>query len=113
MNLPYFEMQSTPAGVAHLSLCRPERMNTFDPAFFPAFRDAVQALTAQGQTRALVISSTGKHFSAGRSLDVFGAGLAGLDTASARARLGFQAYLRQLMQCFDVLATRLPTRCSR
>lgn len=113
MNLPYFEMQSTPAGVAHLSLCRPERMNTFDPAFFPAFRDAVQALTAQGQTRALVISSTGKHFSAGMSLDVFGAGLAGLDTASARARLGFQAYLRQLMQCFDVLATRLPTRCSR
>ncbi len=103
MNTPYFELQSTAAGVAHLRLCRPERMNTFDPAFFPALRDAVQALAAQGQTRALVISSTGKHFSAGMSLDVFGAGLDGLDTTSARSRLGFQTHLRQLMQCFDVL----------
>lgn len=99
-----FELhQEGPSGVARLTLCRPERMNTFDPAFFPALRDAVQALAAQGQTRALVISSTGKHFSAGMSLDVFGAGLAGLDTTSARSRLGFQTYLRQLMQCFDVL----------
>jgi enoyl-CoA hydratase len=104
MQNTYFELgPATPAGVMHLTLCRPERMNTFDPAFFPAFRDAVQALAAQGQTRVLVVSSTGKHFSAGMSLDVFGAGLEGLDTRSARSRLGFQTYLRQLMQCFDVL----------
>ena len=103
MQSPYFELQANASGVAHLSLCRPERMNTFDPAFFPALRNAVQALAAQGQTRALVISSTGKHFSAGMSLDVFGAAMPGLETGSARARLAFQTYLRQLMQCFDVL----------
>lgn len=103
MQTPYFKLQDSAAGVAHLNLCRPERMNTFDPAFFPAFRDAVQTLAAQGQTRALVISSTGKHFSAGMSLDVFGAAMPGLNTDSARARLAFQTYLRQLMQCFDVL----------
>src|SRR5690348_11343229 len=57
-------------GVAHLQLNRPERMNTMSPAFFPAVRDAVRALSDGGETRALVISSTGKHFSAGMSLDV-------------------------------------------
>ncbi len=103
MQTPYFELQSTAAGVAHLSLCRPERLNTFDADFFPAFRSAVQALSAQGQTRVLVISSTGKHFSAGMSLDVFGGSSLGLDTHSARSRLAFQTHLRQLMQCFDVL----------
>ena len=100
---PYFDIETRPAGVAQLRLCRPERLNTFDPAFFPAFRDAVQALGASGQTRALVVLSSGKHFSAGMSLDVFGAGLDGLKTGSARARLAFQTHLRQLMQCFDVL----------
>jgi enoyl-CoA hydratase len=41
------------------------------PAFFPALRDAVAALNAEGRTRVLVIASTGKHFSAGMALDVF------------------------------------------
>src|SRR3982751_5693979 len=58
-------------GVAHLVLNRPERLNTMTPAFFPAVRDAVRALGDEGATRAMVISSTGKHFSAGMSLDVF------------------------------------------
>ena len=50
-------------GVAHLRLNRPERLNTMTPAFFPAIRDAVRALGDAGDTRALVLSSTGKHFS--------------------------------------------------
>jgi enoyl-CoA hydratase/carnithine racemase len=57
-----------------LQLSRPERLNTMTPAFFPALRDAVQALNAEGRTRVLVISSTGKHFSAGMALDVFAGG---------------------------------------
>ena len=61
-------------GIAHLQLNRPERMNTMAPAFFPAFRDAVQALHDGGQARVLVISSTGKHFSAGMALDTFAGG---------------------------------------
>ena len=51
----------------------------------------------------MVISSTGKHFSAGMALEVFAGGLAMLDTATARRRLAFQDGLRQLMRCFDVL----------
>lgn len=100
-------------GISRLVLSRPERMNTMDPAFFPALRDAVRALDAAGQTRVLVISSTGKHFSAGMALDVFGGGLGLLDTRSARQRLNFQTGLRQLMDCFSALdEARFPVLCA-
>ena len=35
---------TTNAGIAHLQLNRPERLNTMAPPFFPALRDAVRAL---------------------------------------------------------------------
>ena len=98
----YFELGSAD-GIAHLVLNRPERMNTMAPPFFPALRDAVRALDAAGQTRALVISSTGKHFCAGMALDVFGSDDAMLVTGDARARLAFQSSLRGLIDCFTAL----------
>lgn len=99
----FFAVTTPAPGVAHLQLNRPERMNTLAPAFFPALRDAVLALNAAGQTRALVITSTGKHFSAGMALDVFAGTDLGLTTTTSRGRLAFQDHLRQLMRCFDVL----------
>lgn len=43
-------------GVAHLQPCRPERPNSLAPPSFPALRDTVARLVAEGRTRALVIS---------------------------------------------------------
>jgi enoyl-CoA hydratase len=101
------------SAVAHLQLSRPERMNTLSFAFFPLLRDAVQALHDGGEVRALVISSTGKHFSAGMALDTFDGGEALLATDSARRRLSFQETLRRLMACFDVLdSARFPVICA-
>ena len=108
----FFSLDSQ-AGIAHLQLNRPERMNTMAPAFFPALRDAVTALNDSGQTRVLLISSTGKHFSAGMALDVFAGDNAMLDTRTARGRLSFQDSLRRLMACFDVLdEARFPVICA-
>lgn len=125
--------------VAHLQLSRPERMNTLSPAFFPALRDAVRGLQDDAATRVLVISSTGKHFSAGMALDVFagndsadiaparerrdpaadsqrqavGALMQMLDTRSPRARLSFQESLRRLIDCFSALdEARFPVICA-
>ena len=100
------------SGIAQLRLNRPERMNTMAPAFFTALRDAVLALDAAGSTRVLVIGSSGKHFSAGMALDVFGG--EGLSTcATPRDRLHFQRSLRELMRCFDVLdQARFPVICA-
>ena len=100
-------------GIAHLQLNRPERMNTMAPAFFPLFRDAVQALHDEAGARVLVISSSGRHFSAGMALDTFASGGLGLSTGTARERLSFQDNLRKLMACVDVLdSVRLPVICA-
>jgi len=108
----FFQL-TTESGIAHLQFNRPERMNTMAPAFFPAFRDAVQALSDSGDARVLVISSTGKHFSAGMALETFAGDGALLDTSTSRARLSFQESLRRLMGCFDVLDTaRMPVICA-
>ena len=99
----FFRLELAESGVAHLQLCRPEQLNTMAPPFFPALRDAVTRLNAEGHARVLVISSTGRHFSAGMALDVFAGGMPMLDTSDARRRLAFQDGLRQLMRCFDAL----------
>ena len=108
----FFQLQIE-GGIAHLRLNRPERMNTMAPAFFPLLRDAVQALHDEATARVLVISSTGKHFSAGMALDTFAQDGMDLATATARDRLNFQDKLRKLMACVDVLDTvRLPVICA-
>ena len=108
----FFEL-SAEGAIAHLRLVRPERMNTLAPAFFPALRDAVQGLSDAGSTRVLVISSTGKHFSAGMALDVFAGSDLALPTGTARSRLSFQQSLRRLMACLDALdAARFPVLCA-
>lgn len=99
----FFSLATDAQGINHLSLNRPERMNTMSPPFLPALRDAVRGLHDAGRTRALVISSTGKHFSAGMALDTFAADDAMLDTRTARSRLSFQDSLRRLMDCFTAL----------
>lgn len=110
----FFDLtQDEASGVAELVLNQPARLNTMTPAFFPAIRDAVQALDQDGRTRVLLLRSTGKHFSAGMSLDVFGGGFDLLNTRDARARLSFIDGLRRLMACFDVLETvRFPVLCA-
>ena len=100
-------------GIAHLQLNRPERMNTMTPAFFPAIRDVARRLDAEGRTRAMVLSSTGKHFSAGMSLDVFAGSDLALAAGTPRERLAFQSSLRQLIDCFTALDEALfPIVCA-
>jgi len=108
----FFEL-SHEGAVALLQLNRPERMNTMAPAFFPALRDAVRRLDEAGATRALVISSTGKHFSAGMSLDVFAGSDLALAATTPRERLAFQRSLKELMDCFTALdEARFPIVCA-
>ncbi|MFZ2987447.1 enoyl-CoA hydratase-related protein [Ideonella sp.] len=114
MSHPAFSIEHDSAtGISQLRLCRPERMNTMEPTFFPALRDAVRAMDDAGTTRVLVISASGKHFSAGMALDVFAGGLGLLDTRNARQRLAFQTGLRRLMDCFSAIdEARFPVICA-
>ena len=109
---PFFQITSS-GGIAHLVLNQPQRMNTMSLPFFPLLRDTVRGLAEAGTTRVLVISSTGKHFSAGMALDVFDSDEAMLVTGTARARLSFQESLRRLVDCFSALdEVRFPVICA-
>jgi len=58
--------------IAHLVLNRPEAMNTMHPTFWRELDDVLTQLHQDTVARVLVISSTGKHFSAGMALETFG-----------------------------------------
>ncbi len=57
--------------IAHLVLNQPAAMNTMHPTFWRELDAALTHIHAAGTARALVISSTGKHFSAGMALETF------------------------------------------
>jgi enoyl-CoA hydratase len=57
--------------IAHFVLNRPEAMNTMHPTFWRELDAVLMQLQREGAARALVISSTGKHFSAGMALETF------------------------------------------
>jgi enoyl-CoA hydratase len=94
--------------VAHLVLNRPEAMNTMNPAFWRELDTVLTQLHKNGDARALVISSTGKHFSAGMALDMFG-GTITMDDASAEGRAAIFDLLTEMQATFTKLETlRIP-----
>jgi enoyl-CoA hydratase len=94
---------SVDAKVAHIRLVRPERMNALAATFWRELPGAVRELDAGGGVRAAVISSTGKHFTAGIDLAMFENDPA-LDTATIAGRQRFRAKLIELQDAFHALA---------
>ncbi|MFN8183003.1 MAG: crotonase/enoyl-CoA hydratase family protein [Candidatus Nanopelagicales bacterium] len=89
--------------VAHVRLNRPEAMNTMIPAFWSELPALVGELSDRGDVRAIVISSTGKHFSAGMDLSVFtGSGLS-MDGEPGRRNATFLLLVKRLQESFTAL----------
>ncbi len=57
--------------IAHLKLNRPDALNSMNIDFWKELPLVVRDIDAGAQARVIVISSTGKHFSAGMDLAVF------------------------------------------
>jgi enoyl-CoA hydratase len=77
-------------GVAHLVLKRADELNTMTPDFWRELPEIVTRLSASGEARAVVVSSTGRHFTAGMDLSVFTGESSLLGGAPADAELGRQ-----------------------
>ncbi len=97
--------------IAHIRLNRPDQLNTFTPEAWVELPAIVRDIDRNASARAIVISSTGKHFTAGMDLAVF-TKPGGLTSASSdphlRAEL-FRANLRPLQDAFTVLdQARMP-----
>ena len=94
--------------VAHLVLNRPEAMNTMNPAFWRELDAVLTHIHKAGEARVLVISSTGKHFSAGMALETFGSDIA-MDDRSPEGRAAIFDMLGDMQATFTTLETlRIP-----
>ena len=94
--------------VAHLVLSRPGALNTMHPTFWRELDDVLGRLHRDGAARALVISSTGKHFSAGMALETFGGDIA-MDDQSPEGRAAVFDLLTDMQATFTRLETlRIP-----
>ncbi len=94
--------------IAHLVLNRPDAMNTMNPSFWRELDEVLTHIQRDGSARALVISSTGKHFSAGMSLDTFSNAIQ-MDDQSPEGRAAIFDSLTDLQATFTKLESlRIP-----
>jgi enoyl-CoA hydratase len=99
---------STTDHIAHLVLNRPEAMNTMHPTFWRELDAVLTEIHKAGHARVLVISSTGKHFSAGMALETFSGAIA-MDDQSPEGRAAIFDMLGDMQATFTKLETlRIP-----
>jgi enoyl-CoA hydratase len=94
--------------IAHLVLSRPDALNTMHPLFWRELDEALARIHREGRARALVISSTGRHFSAGMALETFGGDVA-MDDRTPEGRAAVFDLLTDMQATFTRLETlRIP-----
>lgn len=97
--------------VAHLRLKRAAELNTMTRAFYRELPEIVRALDAEAKARVIVLSSTGKHFTAGMDLSVFtgeGFNMPG-STETGRVRATLRNTVLELQDSFNALEqARIP-----
>ena len=94
-------------GVATVTLSRGEQLNTMTPAFWNELPALVRDLDATGEARVVVLASTGRHFSAGMDLSVFGSTRPEGETGRLRSNL--RANVLHLQETFSVFEkARMP-----
>jgi enoyl-CoA hydratase len=102
--------------VAHIVLNRPEKRNSMIPEFWDELPEIVRNIDDKGEARAIVISSTGPHFSSGLDVSAFGGGApqperSDEEKSMARRTKGARFYddVRRMQRSFSALEDcRLP-----
>src|SRR5690606_14033452 len=88
--------RSEPApGVVQLAMCRPEKSNAMDRAFFAELTELMSGFGGDDRVRAVVLTGAGRAFSAGGDIDMF----ADLDGDVARVR----PHLRAVYDAFHAV----------
>ena len=95
--------------VATVTLCRGAALNTMNAAFWTEMPQVFAAIDADPSVRAVVIASTGKHFTAGLDLGWAGQSLTGHGGDAGRAREAFLRHVRGMQATFNVIdRARMP-----
>ena len=92
--------------VAQVRLSRPDALNTMTPSFWRELPEIINAISDAGSARAIVLSSTGRHFTAGMDLSVFtGGGVGGggeMERGRKQANLRLTAlHLQESFTCLE------------
>ncbi|HEX3809813.1 MAG TPA: crotonase/enoyl-CoA hydratase family protein [Rhizomicrobium sp.] len=101
--------------IAHIQLNRGKEMNTMLPEFWRELPQIVREIDDEAKARVIVISSTGKHFSAGMDLSVFtsgnsvGTSAAKSENERGRVRANLRQGILDIQETFNVLdRARIP-----
>lgn len=90
--------------VARVTLDRPDALNAMNAAFWTDMIAAFEAIEADGSVRAVVLSSTGKHFTAGLDLKWAAEdGLANRGGETARTREALRRKVKRMQETFNVI----------
>lgn len=95
--------------IAHLQLKRGGELNTMVPEFWRELPEIVTDIDRNAKARVIVVSSTGKHFSAGMDLSVFTGGQSAGTAAAAskeergRTRANFRLGVLDIQETFNAL----------
>ncbi len=90
--------------VAHVRLSRPDELNTMTADFWRELPEIVTGISDDASARAVVISSTGRHFSAGMDLSVFlGDELGGEPAEAGRKHARLRSNAKVLQWSFTAL----------
>jgi len=86
--------------VGHITLSRPDELNTMVPAFWRELPAIVNELSDAGDVRVIVVSSNGKHFTAGMDLSVFGGDQLAGEGEVGRVRANLRLNVLHLQEAF-------------
>ncbi len=91
--------------VAHIQLSRPDAMNAMNRAFWNELPEIVRTIDAEALARVIVISSQGKHFSAGMDISVFSEQGAISNAGADRyvAAEAFRSNIQKIQSSFNAL----------
>jgi enoyl-CoA hydratase len=89
--------------VAHVRLSRPDELNSMVPEFWRELPEIVTGISDDASARVVVLSSTGRHFSAGMDLSVFTGGLGGGEGELGRRQARVRSSAKVLQWSFTAL----------
>ena len=101
-NLKAFNV-SIENNIAHLQLSRPEQLNSMNSDFWDELPRIVKAIDHASAARVIVLSSTGKHFTAGMDLEVFAHFGRRFELEPARCAEALRRLVIKLQDIFNVL----------
>ncbi len=89
--------------IAHIELSRPQALNTMNAEFWSEIPAVFAEIDADPTVRCVVISSTGKHFTAGLDLNWAGSSLADRHQDLGRAREQFRRHIKYMQESFNAV----------